>query len=682
MCRKLVVPFILMFLVLFGTTAFAGHWTAPASSATIMHLAGNLTIDGSPAQVGDEVAVFGAGSTLIGLFVVDTASQYGDLVVVGDVPSTTTVSEGATAGELLTVKVWKASSSKEYSVSEISLAATSSLVQFSYNPATLPLAFTAGALSGLNITATAAVVITAPGAPTAVTAAAGNAQATVSFTAPVSNGGAAITGYTVTSTPGGITATGTASPITVTGLTNGTAYTFTVTATNSAGTGAASGASGSVTPVAVAPGAPTAVTAVAGDTKATVSFTAPASNGGATITGYTVTSSPGSITATGTASPITVTGLTNGTPYTFTVIATNSTGPGAASSASGSVTPVLDVTGPTLILSTIASGGITNNSTLNVAGTVTDSATGVKSLTVNTQAVTPAADGSFSVAITLVDGSNIITTVATDNANNKTTDTRTITLDTTAPTLTVTAPADNSKTALAASTVTGTISETSTVTVKVGTGTPQSAAITGSDYSSNINLVSGLNTITVTATDLAGNKSTDVVRTVTYDGTNPSLAITDPMQDITTELNSITIGGTVTDAVTSVIVTITVDNQSYTPTVTNGAFSQLITLDTLKTYAVAVTAKDEVGNTATAQRNIIRAASSISSGDLNGDGAVNVADALKVLRIAVGLDPATASDYAKGDVAPLKDGKPLPDGVIDIADALVVLEKAVNLVSW
>ena len=87
-----------------------------------------------------------------------------------------------------------------------------------------------------------------PGAPTIGTATAGSGQASVSFTAPASNGGATISSYTVTSSPGGITATGAASPITVTGLTNGIAYTFTVTATNSAGTGDSSSASNSVTP--------------------------------------------------------------------------------------------------------------------------------------------------------------------------------------------------------------------------------------------------------------------------------------------------------------------------------------------------------------------------------------------------------------------------------------------------
>ena len=89
---------------------------------------------------------------------------------------------------------------------------------------------------------------TPPGAPTIGTATAGDASATVTFTAPANLGiPAVITQYTVTSSPGGLTATGSASPIVVTGLSNGTAYTFTVTATNATGTGPASAASNSVT---------------------------------------------------------------------------------------------------------------------------------------------------------------------------------------------------------------------------------------------------------------------------------------------------------------------------------------------------------------------------------------------------------------------------------------------------
>ena len=91
-----------------------------------------------------------------------------------------------------------------------------------------------------------------PGAPTIGTATGGDASASVTFSAPANNGGSAITGFTVTSSPGGLTATGASSPLTVTGLSNGTAYTFTVTATNAIGTGPASSASNSVTPAAPA----------------------------------------------------------------------------------------------------------------------------------------------------------------------------------------------------------------------------------------------------------------------------------------------------------------------------------------------------------------------------------------------------------------------------------------------
>jgi uncharacterized protein (TIGR02145 family) len=179
---------------------------------------------------------------------------------------------------------------------------------------------------------------TVPGAPTSPVGTAGNAQASVAFTAPASNGGSAITGYTVTSSPGGFTATGASSPLVVTGLTNGTAYTFTVVATNAAGNSVASAASAAVTPRTV-PGAPTSPVATAGNAQASVAFTAPASTGGSAITGYTVTSSPGSFTATGASSPLVVTGLTNGTSYTFTVVATNAAGNSVASTASSSVTP-------------------------------------------------------------------------------------------------------------------------------------------------------------------------------------------------------------------------------------------------------------------------------------------------------------------------------------------------------
>ena len=89
-----------------------------------------------------------------------------------------------------------------------------------------------------------------PDPPTSVMATAGDGHAAVTWTAPAVTGGSPITRYTVTSSPGGHTCVWTTGPLAcaVTGLTNGTAYTFTVTATNVAGTSAPSAASASITP--------------------------------------------------------------------------------------------------------------------------------------------------------------------------------------------------------------------------------------------------------------------------------------------------------------------------------------------------------------------------------------------------------------------------------------------------
>jgi hypothetical protein len=183
----------------------------------------------------------------------------------------------------------------------------------------------------------------------------GNAQATVAFAAPAFDGNLHITSYTVTAadstTPanGGETASGSSSPITVTGLTNGDSYTFTVTATNAVGTGSPSAPSNAVVPGLV-PGAPTIGTATPGDLQATITFAPPESSGTSPITSYTVTAADsttpanGGETASGSSSPITLTGLTNGDSYTFTVTATNAVGTGPPSAPSNAVVPAAPLT--------------------------------------------------------------------------------------------------------------------------------------------------------------------------------------------------------------------------------------------------------------------------------------------------------------------------------------------------
>jgi len=277
-------------------------------------------------------------------------------------------------------------------------------------------------------------VFTVPDAPTGVSAAVAgvSGQATVSFTAPVSNGGSAITSYTATSTPGIKTGTLTqagSGTITVTGLTNGTAYTFTVVANNLAGASAASTpASNSVTPY-TNPGAPTIGTATAGNGQASVAFTAPASNGGLPITNYTATSIPGSFTGTvnqAGSGTITVTGLANGTAYTFTVIATNSGGAtSAASGVSGEVTPDAtshiisvgaDLNTSDLTLTPVSDISVASGYTLTVNGTPK-----VNSITVTPGGkltLTPGNTLSVTAALTLQSSSSGTATFVDENTNN------------------------------------------------------------------------------------------------------------------------------------------------------------------------------------------------------------------------------------------------------------------------
>jgi hypothetical protein len=181
-----------------------------------------------------------------------------------------------------------------------------------------------------------------PGAPTIGTATRGDQQASVVFTEPAVLGTGAPT-YTATSSPGGLTASGASSPVVVTGLTNGTEYTFTVTASNSFGS-STSGSSNSVTPAGV-PATPSAPTQSAGNASVALSWTAPSANGSA-ITDYKIyyaTSEAGTYTlfsdTVSTTTSVTVTGLTNGTAYYFKIAAVNSVGDSALSAASASSTP-------------------------------------------------------------------------------------------------------------------------------------------------------------------------------------------------------------------------------------------------------------------------------------------------------------------------------------------------------
>ncbi|HVN11494.1 MAG TPA: fibronectin type III domain-containing protein, partial [Kineosporiaceae bacterium] len=247
----------------------------------------------------------------------------------------------------------------------------------------------AGALSGWSGGGTTVVppttaggylvgpAITVPGVPTNVTAVPGSATATVSWTAPGSNGGSPVTGFVVRVYPGtsttpasSVTAAATATSLLVTGLVNGTSYRFDVAAVNAVGTGPASQLTAAVTPQAALAPVPTSVTGEAGNASATVRWSPPAGVPG--ITGYRVQAFVGTTATVArtvnvgpTLTVAAVPGLINGTAYTFQVnaVTANATGgqQGPASASSAPVTPTLSsqtVTAPSITGVTAGNGSV------------------------------------------------------------------------------------------------------------------------------------------------------------------------------------------------------------------------------------------------------------------------------------------------------------------------------------
>ena len=345
--------------------------------------------------------------------------------------------------------------------------------------------------------------------------------------------------------------------------------------------------------------------------------------------------------------------------------------------------PLSPAAGPVLTLSTLPGGAVTGNATLNVAGTVTDPA-GIAGLTVNGINVPVNPDGSFALAVTLAAGANTITTVATDPAGLSASDSRVITLDQSAPVLTLTQPADNCVVGTGSLTFTGRVVDALAVVVSasVNGGPSSNAHQSGGSFDLTLTLVPGPNTVVITATDQAGN-SVSAKRSIVADTAAPTLSVIVPAEDVGTTLGSFTVSGTVKNAITSAAVVIAADGRNYAPPLAaDGSFSQTIPLPVDKTYPVTVTATDLAGNASTVRRNIVKTTTPYPAGDGNGDGRLGIADALKAMRIAVGLDTATATDLLNCDVAPLKNGVPAPDGVIDIADAVLILRRVVGLVNW
>ena len=331
----------------------------------------------------------------------------------------------------------------------------------------------------VNITVDA----TLPGIPVIGPATAGDASATVNWTAPPVTG--AISGYNVRMVDANGTQVGallSAAPDAVTlpvsGLVNGTAVRFQVQATGATVSSAFSALSNTVTPASV-PSAPVIGIAVAANASATVNWTAPANAATSAITGYSVrTMVVGAVVNTqavvGNVTSFVVNGLTNGTAYTFDVAAVNAVGTGAPSVSTGAVTPRAEFVAPTVTARTPANGARSVLPTASVTATFSEpvtvdgtmfvlnlGATAVPA-TVTYNATTRVATLVPTTPLTADSAYSVTLTGVTDSAGNPMVSVPWTFITGPAPTITAISPASGALAVRMSGNVTATFSETIT----------------------------------------------------------------------------------------------------------------------------------------------------------------------------------------------------------------------------
>jgi fibronectin type 3 domain-containing protein len=428
---------------------------------------------------------------------------------------------------------------------------------------------------------------TVPSAPSGLVASGGSGQVVLSWSAPASDGGAAITGYNIYrgTTPGGESATPVATGVnltsfTDTGVTNGTTYYYTVAAVNAVGISAPS-SEASATPKAAAtvPSAPQGLTATGGNASVKLTWTAPASDGGAAITGYNIYrgTAPGGESATPVASNVsgtsfTDTGLTNGTTYYYTVTAVNAVGPSAPS---GEASAAAQATVPTAPLGVVAAAG---NTSVGLSWSVPASNGGspvtgyniYRGTTPGGESATPLTTGITGTSFTdtgLTNGTTYYYTVAAVNAAG-----------TSPPSAEASATPQAPASAAYIRRVGSATSSTAKTTITIPVGTPGVTA--GHTLVISMLLSSTSTTAAITAKDTAGNTYT--LARDTNDGSAGDRSVI----AVATSVTAIAAGGSITLTYSSAAEThITVDE-----------FSGITAIDTAA-GATGTTAAFSSGNT-------------------------------------------------------------------------------------
>ena len=250
---------------------------------------------------------------------------------------------------------------------------------------------------------------------------------------------------------------------------------------------------------------------------------------------------------------------------TITVEATDTLG----KTTTRTTTIELDYDGPIVQVATPVDGAFTNTTSYNVTGTVID--TDLISLTINGTPATLVGND-FSGTVNLSEGANLITIIATDGASNTTTRELNLTLDTLIPQVVINSPSDGATTPDSTIEVSGSAVDANLSSVIVnGIIAP---VVTG-QWTVNLSLTEGANTISAIATDLAGNQSVSSIK-VTREIPAPQVTITSPTDDSFTRIAETAITGTVVDTdldtvtVNGVSATVSGQNWSASLTLTEG----------------------------------------------------------------------------------------------------------------
>jgi len=238
------------------------------------------------------------------------------------------------------------------------------------------------------------------------------------------------------------------------------------------------------------------------------------------------------------------------------------------------IEPSADTTPPVMEITSPTNNAEVNQSPVTVNGTISDEST--VTVTVNGINAT-ISNGSYSASIPLVTGSNTLTAIATDAAGNTASTSIQVTLlpppDISPPVIGITSPADDAVVDQSPLTVTGTVSDESTVTVAIN---GINATVSNGNYSVSVSLQEGLNTLTATATDAAGNTASTSIQVTLQQppaDTPPIIEITSPVSLQTFGTSPITVSGIVSTPDATLLVNREIVTND------NGTFSALVTLE-------------------------------------------------------------------------------------------------------